>query len=187
MTRITFLLIFTLLISFSSSAHALSITGNNKLDQTIIALLKQNILDDRYNDSPDIGTIICKAGGGSSCYSNLSIGTGICRAGGGSSCYSNLSIGTGICRAGGGSSCYSNLSIGTGICRAGGGSSCYSNLSIQEGLNKLPKHDIDWAWDQFHHSTGSLVWACRGIQTGQFAEHTKCAGKSKNDDRWPNK
>ena len=85
-------------------------------------LLKQNILDDRYNDSPDIGQIICKAGSGSGCY---------------------------------------------------------SDLTIKEGLNKLPKHDIDWAWD--------LVWHCRGIQTGQFAEFTKCAGKSKNDDHWPSK
>ena len=130
MVRTTFLLIFTLLISFSNSAHALSITGKNNLDQIIITLLKQNILDDRYNDSPDIGQIICKAGSGSGCY---------------------------------------------------------SDLTIKEGLNKLPKHDIDWAWDQFHHSTGSLVWACRGMQTGQFAEHTRCAGKSKNDDHWPSK
>ena len=129
MTRITFLLIFTLLISFSSSAHALSITGKTNLDQTIITLLKHNILDDKYNDSPDIGETICKAGGGSGCY----------------------------------------------------------GLSIIEGLDKLPTHDTDWAWDQFHHSTGSLVWACRGIQTGQFAKHTRCAGKSKNDYRWPNK
>ena len=122
MTRISFLLIFTLLIYFSSSAHALSITGKNNLDQTIITLLKQNILDEKYNDNPDIGEKICEVGGGSSCY---------------------------------------------------------TVNSINEGLNKLPKHDIDWAWD--------LVWHCRGIQTGQFAEHTKCAGKSKNDDRWPNK
>ena len=122
MTRITFLLIFTLLISFSSSAHALSITANNNLDQIIIALLKQNILDEKYNDNPDIGEKICEVGGGSRCN---------------------------------------------------------YVTSIDEALNKLPKHDIDWAWD--------LVWHCRGIQTGQFAEHTKCAGKSKNDDRWPSK
>ena len=139
MTRISFLLIFTLLIYFSSSAHALSITGKNKLDQIIITLLKQNILDDRYNDNPDIGEVICKASDGDYC---------------------------------------SGSSIGEGICRAGRGDYC-SGASINEALNKLPKHDIDWAWD--------LVWHCRGIQTGQFAEHTKCAGKSKNDDRWPNK
>ncbi len=147
MIRTTFLLIFTLVILFSNSAHALSITGKNNLDQIVITLLKQNLLDDKYNDSPDIGDIICKAGGGSGCY---------------------------------------DVSIGEGICKAGGGSGCY-DVSINEALNKLPKHDTDWAWDQFHHSTGSLVWACRGIQTGQFAEHTRCAGKSKNDNRWPNK
>ena len=122
MTRINFLLIFTLLIYFSSSAHALSITGKNNLDQIIITLLKQNILDEKYNDNPDIGEKICEVGDGSGCN---------------------------------------------------------YVTSIAEALNELPKHDIDWAWD--------LVWHCRGIQTGQFAEHTKCAGKSKNDDRWPNK
>ena len=125
--RITFLLIFTLLIFFSSSAHALSITGKNSLDQTIITLLKNNILDDSYNDRTDIGEAICEAGGGTYC---------------------------------------------TGV-------------SINEALNKLPTHDTDWAWDQFHHSTGSLVWACRGIQTGQFAKLERCDGKSKNDYRWP--
>ena len=99
----------------------------------------------------------------------------------------NSDLGKKICEISGGSSCHRVNSIGEGICKAGGGSGCHRVNSINEGLNKLPKHDIDWAWDQFHHSTGSLVWACRGIQTGQFAEHTKCAGKSKNDDRWPNK
>ena len=161
MTRITFLLIFTLLISFSSSALALSITGKNKLDQIIITLLKENILDDRYNDSPKIGEIICKAYGG------------------GSRCNEVHSIGQAICKAGGGSRCWEEHSIGQAICKAGGGSRCWEEHSINEGLNKLPTHDIDWAWD--------LVLHCRGIQTGQFAKLTKCAGKSKNDDRWPNK
>ena len=145
MTRINFLLIFTLLIYFSSSAHALSITGKNSLDQTIITLLKNNILDDSYNDRTDIGEAICEAGGGKYC--------------------------TGV-------------SIGEAICKAGGGRYC-TGVSINEALNKLPTHDTDWAWDQFHHSTGSLVWACRGIQTGQFAKLERCDGKSKNDYRWP--
>ena len=77
MTRITFLLIFTLLISFSNSAHALSITGNNNLDQIVIALLKQNILDEKYNDNPDIGKKICEVGGGSSCQYVDSIAEGL--------------------------------------------------------------------------------------------------------------
>ena len=116
MTRITFLLIFTLLISFSSSAHALSITGKNKLDQIIITLLKGNILDDRYNDSPEIGEAICKAGGGDYC--------------------SGDSIGEGICKTGGGDYC-SGDSIGEGICKAVGGDYC-SGDSIEEALNKIP-------------------------------------------------
>jgi len=94
-------------------------------------------------------------------------------------------IGDEICKAYGGSGCW-DLSIGDGICKAGGGSGCW-DLSISEGLAKLPRYDVDWDWDQFYHSTGSLVWACRGIQTGQFADLYRCSGKSKNDYRWPNK
>jgi hypothetical protein len=181
--RITFLIIFTLLISFSSSAYALSITGHNKLDQIIITLLKQNILNDSYNDSGEIGEIICKAYDGDYC-SGDSIGEAICKVGGGDYC-SGDSIGEGICKAGGGDYC-SGDSIGEGICKAVGGDYC-SGDSIEEALNKIPTHDTDWAWDQFHHSTGSLVWACRGIQTGQFAKFERCDGKSKNDYRWPKK
>jgi len=43
--------------------------------------------------------------------------------------------------------------------------------------------DSDWDWD-YQPKNGQ--WACRGIQTGQYAELSKCAGDYKDDDRWPN-
>lgn len=45
--------------------------------------------------------------------------------------------------------------------------------------------DYNWAWDQFANQNGVLVWACRGIQTGQFAEEYHCMGKFKADTVWP--
>lgn len=48
------------------------------------------------------------------------------------------------------------------------------------------QYDIDWAWDEFYNN-GQLVWACRGKQTGEFANDYACAGKPKNDFTWPQK
>ena len=45
--------------------------------------------------------------------------------------------------------------------------------------------DYDWDWDQFHNEYGVLVWRCRGIQTGEFAESSKCAYDAMTDYRWP--
>jgi len=46
--------------------------------------------------------------------------------------------------------------------------------------------DWDWDWDQFYDS-GALVWVCRGLQTGQFAEPYRCQYKMQTDWRWPSK
>lgn len=48
-------------------------------------------------------------------------------------------------------------------------------------------YDYDWEWDQFYNQSRSLVWACRGVQTGQFAEQQHCSGKLMNDWKWPAK
>ena len=48
-------------------------------------------------------------------------------------------------------------------------------------------YDYDWAWDQFYNKNYQLVWACRGKQTGQFAEIANCANKTQNDSTWPAK
>jgi hypothetical protein len=45
--------------------------------------------------------------------------------------------------------------------------------------------DLEWDWDLFYNEYRQLVWACRGVQTGQFADAWRCAGKAKVDTRWP--
>lgn len=45
--------------------------------------------------------------------------------------------------------------------------------------------DYDWAWDQFSSQDGALVWACRGRQSGRFAEEWHCHGKPMADYIWP--
>jgi hypothetical protein len=61
----------------------------------------------------------------------------------------------------------------------GGGGSSYSAPSATQ--------DYDWDWDQFYNASYQLVWACRGLQTGQFAELRHCSGDYKSDSRWPAK
>lgn len=48
-------------------------------------------------------------------------------------------------------------------------------------------YDTEWDWDQFYNEYRQLVWACRGVQTGQFAEAYRCSGKWQTDARWPSK
>lgn len=45
--------------------------------------------------------------------------------------------------------------------------------------------DSDWAWDQFRAQDGSMVWACRGRQSGRFSEQWRCNGKAMGDFTWP--
>lgn len=45
--------------------------------------------------------------------------------------------------------------------------------------------DYTWDWDQFQNAYGQLVWSCRGVQTGQFADLWRCNGLAKTDYRWP--
>jgi len=45
--------------------------------------------------------------------------------------------------------------------------------------------DYDWDWDMFYNEYRQLVWACRGVQSGQFADQSRCAYKVKADTRWP--
>ena len=52
---------------------------------------------------------------------------------------------------------------------------------------RQPPPDFDWAWDLFFNEHYALVWACRGVQTGQFADLERCNFKPKNDFRWPSK
>ena len=45
--------------------------------------------------------------------------------------------------------------------------------------------DTAWDWDQFADENGRWVWACRGVQTGQFADDHYCRGLVRIDGRWP--
>ena len=159
------------------------------INQIIIELLEAGMTDEWKNlDSSvksKIGTDTCEAGDGSYCNYVTSIGEGICKAGGGSYCNYVTSIGEGICKAGGGSYCNYVTSIGEGICKAGGGSYCNYVNSIQDGIDKIPYKDRTYWWDRFRDQYGNYQWRCRGGQTKQFAENSKCSGVSKDDDRWP--
>lgn len=63
----------------------------------------------------------------------------------------------------------------------GGGGGEYASSS------PVSQTDYDWEWDAFYGSNGMLVWACRGVQTGQLAEQYHCAYKVKSDWKWPGK
>ena len=87
--------------------------------------------------------------------------------------------------------------LAQGLCLAGGikldtcmGVSYKKGPStIEESLeliaDKLKYIDLYWYWDKFRDQYGSPQWYCRGSQTGQFANNSKCSGQIKDDDRWP--
>lgn len=55
------------------------------------------------------------------------------------------------------------------------------------GATSGPPTDYEWDWDEIRNEFGRLVWVCRGVQSGQFAELWHCGGKVKTDWRWPGK
>jgi hypothetical protein len=67
------------------------------------------------------------------------------------------------------------LGVAAAISKGGGGGGGYQ------------PEDYEWDWDQFYNQYRTLVWACRGIQTGQFAEPYRCSGRYQTDSRWPDK
>lgn len=48
-------------------------------------------------------------------------------------------------------------------------------------------YDYDWEWDQYYNQNQTLLWSCRGVQTGQFADQQHCLGKAMTDWKWPAK
>ena len=94
-------------------------------------------------------------------------------------------IGTEICKAGDGDYCSYVTSIGEGICKAGDGDYCSYVNSVQDGIDKIPYKDRNFWWDRFRDQYGNYQWRCRGGQTKQFANDSKCSGVSKDDNRWP--
>jgi hypothetical protein len=86
------------------------------------------------------------------------------------------------------------LAIGAGVLVAtavvaaarsggGGGAVAVGGGAGYAGLN----YDYDWEWDQYYGAGYALVWSCRGVQTGQFAEPYRCNGKMQTDWKWPAK
>lgn len=67
------------------------------------------------------------------------------------------------------------VGLAVALARRGGGGGGYAPTVT----------DYSWSWDLFYNEYRQLVWACRGEQTGQFAELNKCQFKPKNDHRWP--
>ena len=62
--------------------------------------------------------------------------------------------------------------------------------AIGNGANTQSQYlpsDYDWDWDAFYDGYGNLLWRCRGIQSGQFANNSNCQYDYLDDDRWPNK
>jgi len=53
------------------------------------------------------------------------------------------------------------------------------------GGSQATGQDFDWDWDLFYGERMQMVWACRGVQTGQFAEPYRCQHKAQTDLRWP--
>ncbi len=163
-------------------------------------LLQANITDNNYRGDSEIGRKICEAYKGSGCSYVSSLPEGICRAANGDNCSYVTTIGEALCRAGGASNCSYVSSIGEGFCRMMHVSNCSYVSSLSEGIckglggsycsgssleNFTPK-DVSFAWDKFRAPNAyGIVWACRGIQTGQFVENYKCTGPQE-DKLWPN-
>lgn len=60
-----------------------------------------------------------------------------------------------------------------------------SSPSYTSSAGFVGGQDYEWDWDQFYNEVLMLTWRCRGVQTGQFADNAKCAGKIMVDQRWP--
>lgn len=194
-----FLILMELL--FCLSFMNLSQAADIEVGKDIFRMLIQaGITDNNFRGDAAMGRKICEAYKGERCYSVSSLPEGICQAAKGSRCYSASTIGEALCMAGGGSSCYRVSSIGEGFCEMMHASRCYSVSSIEEGicmglggtrcystdLSRLEPRDVAWAWDEFTApNAAGRMWACRGIQTGQFADDSKCSGW-KEDKLWPN-
>jgi hypothetical protein len=59
------------------------------------------------------------------------------------------------------------------------------NAEVTRAMRRVT--DYEWDWDEFYDQSGDLVWTCRGVQTGQFAEFERCSGRYQTDSRWPGK
>jgi hypothetical protein len=66
----------------------------------------------------------------------------------------------------------------------GGG---YIGVGTDYPAYEAPVRDWQWEWDEYYNKSYQLVWSCRGVQTGQFAELHLCGSKLRVDTTWPAK
>ena len=181
MNKTNLFLFFFLIISLQINANVLDdliIKKKPVINQILIELILAGLNDQTDNNNPKLAKEICIAGGGYNCTSYTK---------------GPKTIAQGICMAGGGYNCTSYTkgpkTIAQGICIAGGGYNCTSYSSgpktIEEAIDNIPFKDRTFWWDRFRDQYGNYQWRCRGGQTKQFANDSKCSGVSKDDDRWP--
>ena len=158
MNKTNLFLFFFLIISLQINANVLDdliIKKKPVINQILIELIIAGLNDQTDNYNPKLAKEICIAGGGRGCTS-----------------YSS-----------------GPKTIAQGICLAGGGRGCTSYSSgpktIEEAIDNIPFKDRTFWWDRFRDQYGNYQWRCRGGQTKQFANDSKCSGVSKDDDRWP--
>jgi len=70
------------------------------------------------------------------------------------------------------------LAILAAIAARGGG-----GAQVSQRIGQVS--DYQWDWDAFNDQYGRLTWACRGVQSGEFADLWRCNSKIQSDNRWP--
>ena len=156
--KLSQIILLFLVINTSANADVLDdliIKKKSGINRLVIELLAAGLNDQTDNSNPKLAEEICMAGGGSHCTHYA----------------------------------YGPDTIAQGICMAGGGSHCthyaYGPDTIAQAIENIPLKDRTFWWDRFKDQYGNDQWRCRGGQTKQFAENSKCSGVSKDDDRWP--
>ncbi len=181
MRKANLFLFFFLIISIQINANVLDdliIKKKPLINEILIELIAAGLNDQTDNSNPKLGEEICLAGGSRDCKdpwrSPDTIAQGICMAGGSRDCKDPWR---------------SPDTIAQGICMAGGSRDCKDPWrgpkTIEEAIDNIPFKDRTFWWDRFRDQYGNYQWRCRGGQTKQFAENSKCSGVSKDDDRWP--
>jgi hypothetical protein len=130
-------------------------------------------------------------------FTQLTLAEGICLSGGRpkSDCtgpFTQLTLAEGICLSSGRpkSDCtgpFTQLTLAEGIClrKIAARYEC-NNVTMSSAID-LPVEDHVWAWDEYEDPNSfEKTWVCRGRQTGEFAEHSKCNSAVQDDNTWPN-
>lgn len=75
---------------------------------------------------------------------------------------------------------------GAPVIRKDGEAPSATSVVLREKHDGKAYSDLEYAWDAFKHR-GRMVWACRGVQTGDFVSESLCAFQPKTDAHWPSK